>query len=57
MMLVLPRLWTICHRSGYVTLCGLRARPLRQPWLAVAFALTGILAPMPYIALQLVGMR
>lgn len=26
-------------------------------WLSVAVALTGILATMPYIALQLIGMR
>ncbi len=57
MMLVLPRLWTICHRNNHVTLADyIRAR-FRSRWLAVAFALTGILATMPYIALQLVGMR
>jgi hypothetical protein len=36
----------------------LRARALRQqPLLALAIALTGILATMPYIALQLVGIQ
>ena len=57
MMLVLPRLWTICHRHGYITfadfVCGRYGfRPL-----TLAVALTGILALMPYIALQLVGIR
>ncbi len=57
MMLVLPRLWTVCNDNGYITLADyIRARYANR-WLAVAFALTGILATMPYIALQLVGMR
>src|SRR6478672_10708519 len=44
--LFLPRLWSVSHRHGYVS------RPL-----ALAVAVTGILATMPYIALQLVGMQ
>jgi SSS family solute:Na+ symporter len=57
MMLVLPRLWTICHRHGYVTFADfVRGRYGFRP-LTLAIALTGILATMPYIALQLVGMR
>ncbi|HEX3437311.1 MAG TPA: sodium:solute symporter family protein [Pseudacidobacterium sp.] len=57
MMLVLPRLWHVCHRHGYVTLADfVRGRYGNRP-LTIAIALTGILATMPYIALQLVGMR
>jgi SSS family solute:Na+ symporter len=57
MMVVLPRLWKICHRNGYVTFADLaRGRFDFRP-LTVAIALTGILALMPYIALQLVGMK
>ncbi len=57
MMATLPRLWTICHRNGYVTFADLvRGRFSFRP-LTVAIALTGILALMPYIALQLVGMK
>lgn len=57
MMLVLPRLWTICHRHGYITFADfVRGRYNFRP-LTIAIALTGILALMPYIALQLVGMR
>ena len=29
--LVFPRLWKVCHRHGYVTSGGFRARPVRQP--------------------------
>jgi SSS family solute:Na+ symporter len=57
MMVVLPRLWKICHKHGYVTFADLaRGRFGFRP-LTVAIALTGILALMPYIALQLVGMK
>ncbi len=57
MMLVLPRLWTICHRHGYITFADfVRGRYGFRP-LTLAIALTGILSLMPYIALQLVGMR
>jgi SSS family solute:Na+ symporter len=57
MMVVLPKLWTICHRHNYVTFADLvRGRFGFRP-LSIAVALTGILALMPYIALQLVGMK
>ena len=57
MMLVLPRLWTVCHRHGYITFADfVRGRYSFRP-LTLAVALTGILALMPYIALQLVGIR
>jgi SSS family solute:Na+ symporter len=57
MMLVLPKLWTICHRERYITLSDYVRGRYRSRWLSVAFAITGILATMPYIALQLVGIR
>jgi SSS family solute:Na+ symporter len=57
MMLVLPKLWTISHRNGYVTLADFALGRYGSRALSVALALTGILATMPYIALQLVGMR
>ena len=57
MMLVLPRLWTVCHRHGYVTFADfVRGRYGSRP-LTLAVAFTGILALMPYIALQLVGIK
>ena len=57
MMLVLPRLWRVCHRHGYVTFADFIRGRYGNRWLTLAIALTGILALMPYIALQLVGMR
>ncbi|HEY6374649.1 MAG TPA: sodium:solute symporter [Edaphobacter sp.] len=57
MMLVLPRLWMVCHRHGYVTFADFVSGRFGNRWLTVAVALTGVLALMPYIALQLVGIR
>ncbi len=57
MMLVLPPLWRICRNNGYVTLADYVRGRYQSRWLAVAVAVTGILATMPYIALQLIGMR
>src|ERR1700734_3366049 len=57
MMLVLPRLWRVCHCHGYITFADFVRGRYGNRWLTVAIALTGILALMPYIALQLVGIR
>ncbi len=57
MMLVLPRLWNVCHRHGYVTLSDFARGRHGSRALSMALAFTGILATMPYIALQLVGLR
>src|SRR5258707_7290007 len=57
MMVVLPRLWTVCHRHGYITFADFVKGRYGNRWLTLAIALTGVLALMPYIALQLVGIR
>ncbi len=57
MMLVLPRMWTVCHRHGYVTFADFVRGRYGNRYLTLAIALTGILSLLPYIALQLVGMR
>lgn len=57
MMMVLPRLWNVCHRHGYVTISDFVKGRYGSRALTIAVALTGILATMPYIALQLVGIR
>jgi SSS family solute:Na+ symporter len=57
MMLVLPRMWTVCHRHGYVTFADFVGGRYGNRWLTVAVAVTGVMALMPYIALQLVGIR
>ncbi len=55
--LTFPRLWTIAQRKGYVTAADYVAGRYGNRWLALAVAVTGIVATMPYIALQLVGME
>ena len=54
---ILPRLWTMCKEHGYVTAADLVHGRYGSRALELAIALTGILALMPYIALQLVGIQ
>ncbi len=53
----LPRLWSVSHRHGYVTPADFVEGRYGSKGLSLAIALTGIVATMPYIALQLVGMQ
>ena len=55
--LFLPRLWSVSHRHSYVTPADFVEGRYDSRPLALAVAVTGILATMPYIALQLVGMQ
>ena len=55
--MVFPRLWAIAHQRGHVTAADYVRDRFGSRMLALAFALTGIVATMPYIALQLVGME
>ena len=55
--LFLPRLWSVSHRHGYVTPADFVQGRYQSRSLALVVALTGILATMPYIALQLVGIE
>jgi SSS family solute:Na+ symporter len=55
--LFLPRLWSVSHRHGYVTPADFVEGRYGSRTLALAVALTGILATAPYIALQLVGIQ
>ncbi|MFI2708075.1 monocarboxylate uptake permease MctP, partial [Nocardioides sp. CER28] len=53
----LPRLWSVSHRHGYVTPADFVQGRYGSKGLSLAVAITGIVATMPYIALQLVGMQ
>ena len=55
--LFLPRLWSVSHRHGYATPADFVEGRYDSRPLALAVAVTGILATMPYIALQLVGIQ
>jgi SSS family solute:Na+ symporter len=52
-----PRLWSVCRVHGYVTPADFVRGRYGSRGLALAIAATGILATMPYIALQLVGIE
>jgi SSS family solute:Na+ symporter len=53
---VMPPLWRLAHRHGYVTAADVVRGQFGSKTLELAIALTGVLAVMPYIALQLIGM-
>jgi SSS family solute:Na+ symporter len=57
LFLVFPRLWRICHRHNYITAGDFVRGRFGNRWLALAVTVTGIVATMPYIALQLVGIQ
>jgi SSS family solute:Na+ symporter len=52
-----PRLWSVARVHNYVTPADFVRGRYGSRGLALAVAVTGILATMPYIALQLVGMQ
>lgn len=54
---VFPRLWSVCKQRGYITAADFVRGRFGNRWLALAVALTGLVATMPYIALQLVGLQ
>ncbi|GKQ38354.1 sodium:solute symporter [Streptomyces sp. A012304] len=54
---LLSRLWSVARRHGYVTAADFVRGRYGSPPLALVVALTGILATMPYLALQLLGIR
>jgi SSS family solute:Na+ symporter len=55
--LILIRLWSVSHRHGFVTPADFVRTRFDSPLLALLIAITGIVATMPYIALQLVGIE
>lgn len=57
LFLVFPRLWNVCHKHNYITPADFVRGRFGNRWLALAVTITGIVATMPYIALQLVGLQ
>jgi SSS family solute:Na+ symporter len=54
---LMPRLWSVAHRHGYATAADFVRGRFGSSGLALVVAFTGILALMPYVALQLVGIQ
>src|SRR3954463_10984655 len=55
--LVVIRLWSVSHVRGFVTPADFVRSRFDSPTMALLVAITGIVATMPYIALQLVGIE
>ena len=51
------RLWSVSRAKGYVTPADFVRGRYSSPTLALLIAITGIVATMPYIALQLIGIE
>src|SRR5665213_2194894 len=57
MFMAFPRFTSVAHAKGYVTGADFVRGRFGSRSLALAIAVTGIVATMPYIALQLVGIE
>ncbi len=53
---VMPLLWKVAHAKGHVTAADVVHDTYESRGLELAVAITGMVATMPYIALQLIGM-
>jgi len=56
-LLFMPRLWTIAKNRGYITAADFIKDRFNNKILAGLVAITGVVAELPYIALQIVGMQ
>jgi SSS family solute:Na+ symporter len=54
---IMPRLWAVAAKAGHVTAADVVHAKYGSRALELAVAITGVLATMPYIALQLIGME
>jgi SSS family solute:Na+ symporter len=55
--LIMPKLWSVAHKAGHVTAADVVHARYKSRGLELAVAVTGVIATMPYIALQLIGME
>lgn len=56
-LVAMPRLWTLAKEKGYITASDFVKDRFNSRTLAIMIAITGIVAELPYIALQIVGMQ
>jgi solute:Na+ symporter, SSS family len=54
---VMPKLWKVAHAKNHITGADYVQGEYGGKWFPAAVAITSIVATMPYIALQLVGMQ
>src|SRR5215471_16191907 len=55
--LLMPKFWTVCKQRGYITASDFVKDRFGSSSLALAVAFTGVLATLPYIALQMFGIQ
>jgi SSS family solute:Na+ symporter len=55
--LIMPKLWAVAAKGGHVTAADVVHARYGSRALELAVAITGVIATMPYIALQLIGME
>ncbi len=55
--ILMPKFWTVCKQRGYITAADFVKDRFGSSSLALAVAFTGILATLPYIALQMFGIQ
>src|SRR5215472_5088520 len=55
--ILMPKFWSVCKQRGYVTSADFVKDRFGSKTLALAVAITGIIATMPYIALQMFGIQ
>ncbi len=56
-LVTMPKLWTLAKEKGYITASDFVKDRFGSSTLAIMIAITGIVAELPYIALQIVGMQ
>ncbi len=56
-LLTMPRLWSIAKKRGYVTASDFVRDRFNSRMLSILVAITGVVAVLPYIALQIAGMQ
>ncbi len=56
-MFAAARMWSVCHEHGYATAADFVRGRHGSALLALLVAVTGIVATLPYIALQLTGIK
>jgi len=55
--ILLARFWTVAKKRGYITSADFVRDRYGDRALEIAIAITGVIAALPYIALQLIGMK
>ncbi len=55
--IILARFWAVAKRRGYITSADFVRDRYGDRTLEIAIAATGVMAALPYIALQLIGMK